>query len=256
MVAVYLKPCKTGIDRGGGRTMVAINKLAQCYELYREQIQHEDVLLNQRVTWIVTSQAFLLGSYVFLSNSPTFYAWVPSASPQPSPGGQPVDLDMAAFFASVRLLKHVFQVVGICSSIATCVSCVAAVLTVRQLAIAYGRHLLAVERGERAGDRQEGVQHLSQVEIAAAVARLHEREGLPPLVTRRTYRIMGLTASIFFGVVFGSVWVALIFPFGHLSGASTLVLVLLLLGLVAILAHKLNDWTVVEAPLVEEFSER
>ena len=31
---------------------MAINKLTQCYELYREQIQHEDMLLNQRVTWI------------------------------------------------------------------------------------------------------------------------------------------------------------------------------------------------------------
>ena len=38
-------------------------KFARCYELYRGQIQHEDLLLSQRVTWIVTSQAFLLVSH-------------------------------------------------------------------------------------------------------------------------------------------------------------------------------------------------
>jgi hypothetical protein len=61
-----------------------------------------------------------------------------------------------------------------------------------------------VEKSAQLGDRQEVVQHLSYQEIAVAVRRIHQREGLPPLVTKRTYRIMGLIAPIFFGVVFGS----------------------------------------------------
>jgi hypothetical protein len=35
-------------------------KLTRCYELYRCQIQHEDILLNQRVTWSELPQRLLL----------------------------------------------------------------------------------------------------------------------------------------------------------------------------------------------------
>ena len=42
---------------------------------------------------------------------------------------------------------------------------------IRRLVSAYGRHLLAVDRSERVGERQEAAQqHLTQEEIAAAVA--------------------------------------------------------------------------------------
>lgn len=39
-------------------------------EELRRRIEHEDNLLNQRVSWIVSSQAFLLTGYAILLNAP------------------------------------------------------------------------------------------------------------------------------------------------------------------------------------------
>jgi hypothetical protein len=40
-------------------------------ETIRKRIEHEDNLLNQRVSWIVSSQAFLLTGYAILVNAPS-----------------------------------------------------------------------------------------------------------------------------------------------------------------------------------------
>ena len=42
----------------------------QSLETIRKRIEHEDDLLNQRVSWIVSSQAFLLTGYAILLNAP------------------------------------------------------------------------------------------------------------------------------------------------------------------------------------------
>jgi len=221
--------------------MVA-NKLARCYELYRGQIQHEDMLLNQRVTWIVTSQAFLLGTYVFLLNSPLFYASVATAGSHSLASCDNIVFDASAFVDTIKLARRVFQVVGLCSSVATCVSSMAAVLAVRRLVGLYGRHLIAVESGEYPGERRDMARRLSQAEVAAAVSRIHEREGLPALVTRRLYSMMGLAASVFFGPVFAGAWVVLILPSQHLAVALSLIILLLLLVLAGLLTYKPSDW--------------
>src|SRR3954470_6456178 len=39
-------------------------------ENIRRRIEHEDNLLNQRVSWVVSSQAFLLTGYAILLNGP------------------------------------------------------------------------------------------------------------------------------------------------------------------------------------------
>jgi hypothetical protein len=210
-------------------------KLARCYELYRGQIQHEDLLLNQRVTWIVTSQAFLLGTYVFLLNSPAFYALASQAGAQPLPSCGNIPFNLAAFVGAINTARRVFQVVGLCSSVATCISSMAAVLAVRRLVDLYARHLVAVENSEHPGERRD----LSQSEAAEQMYRIHAREGLPPLVTKRLYSTMGLVASVFFGPVFASAWIVLIFPLQHLAIALGLVILFLLLPLVELLPCKL-----------------
>jgi uncharacterized membrane protein len=53
--------------------------------------------------------------------------------------------------------------------------------------------------------------------------------------------MMGLAASVFFGPVFASAWVALIFPLQHLSAVLTLIVLALLLVLIGILPDKLRD---------------
>jgi hypothetical protein len=217
---------------------MAINKLTQCYELYRGQIQHEDMLLNQRVTWIVMSQAFLLGTYVFLLNSPAFYPLAAAGGQQPLPNCDNIAFDISAFIGTISLARRVFQVVGLCSSIATCISSLAAILAVGRLVGLYGRHLIAVESSEHPGERPDVARVLSNAEVAAAVCKIHSREGLPPLVTRRSYGMMGLAASVFFGPVFAGAWMVLIFPLRHLSAVMTVVfMILVLVSALATLNH-------------------
>lgn len=213
--------------------------LVQCYQSYRDQIEHEDLLLNQRVTWIVTSQAFLLGTYVFLMNSPSFYMLASSTVATSLPGGFGNPFDASLFLYGVNLLKRVFQVVGLSSSIATCVSSMAAVLAIGRLMRAYGRHLVLLDRPEQ--ERQgDALRDLSPAEIFAAARDIHQREGLPPLVTRRRYRIMGLAASVFFGVVFAAAWSVLIFPLRYLAAAVVIGLLFVLIAMAATASYKMK----------------
>ncbi len=43
----------------------------EALEIIRRRLEHEDNLVNQRVSWILTSQAFLLTGYAILLNAPT-----------------------------------------------------------------------------------------------------------------------------------------------------------------------------------------
>jgi len=201
--------------------------LSQCYQSYRDQIEHEDLLLNQRVTWIVTSQAFLLGTYVFLMNSPSFYMLTHGVVPKAD-----VPFDATLFLHSVSLLRRVFQIVGLSSSVATCLSSIAAVFAIGRLMRAYGRHLVLLENG-RQGEMLQG---WSSDQFFAAASQIHLREGLPPLVTRRRYRVMGLTASIFFGVVFAAAWSVLIFPLRYLAATG----IALVVGIAALASYRLK----------------
>ena len=47
-----------------------MNELTQSLDTIRRRIEHEDNLLNQRVSWVVSSQAFLLTGYAILLNGP------------------------------------------------------------------------------------------------------------------------------------------------------------------------------------------
>jgi hypothetical protein len=39
------------------------------YEIIRSQIEHEDNLINQRLSWFVAAQAFLFSAYAILLNA-------------------------------------------------------------------------------------------------------------------------------------------------------------------------------------------
>ena len=41
------------------------------YQIIRSQIEHEDNLINQRLSWFVASQAFLFSAYAILLNAPS-----------------------------------------------------------------------------------------------------------------------------------------------------------------------------------------
>jgi hypothetical protein len=41
------------------------------YQIIRSQIEHEDNLINQRLSWFVAAQAFLFSAYAILLNAPS-----------------------------------------------------------------------------------------------------------------------------------------------------------------------------------------
>lgn len=41
------------------------------YQIIRSQIEHEDNLINQRLSWFIAAQAFLFTAYAILLNAPT-----------------------------------------------------------------------------------------------------------------------------------------------------------------------------------------
>jgi hypothetical protein len=45
----------------------------QEYQFFREELRHEDNLINSRVSWLISSQAFLLGGFatLFSANAPS-----------------------------------------------------------------------------------------------------------------------------------------------------------------------------------------
>jgi hypothetical protein len=48
----------------------SISKI-QYYQIIRSQIEHEDNLINQRLSWFVASEAFLFSAYAILLNAPS-----------------------------------------------------------------------------------------------------------------------------------------------------------------------------------------
>jgi hypothetical protein len=54
----------------------------QFYEIIRSQIEHEDNLINQRLSWFVASQAFLFSAYAILLNAPSQVRLEPFARQQ------------------------------------------------------------------------------------------------------------------------------------------------------------------------------
>src|SRR5918996_5606681 len=43
----------------------------QYYQIIRSQIEHEDNLINQRLSWFVAAHAFLFSAYAILLNAPS-----------------------------------------------------------------------------------------------------------------------------------------------------------------------------------------
>jgi hypothetical protein len=43
----------------------------QYYQIIRSQIEHEDNLINQRLSWFVAAQAFLFSAYAIILNAPS-----------------------------------------------------------------------------------------------------------------------------------------------------------------------------------------
>ena len=90
------------------------------YKFFRDELRHEDNLINQRVSWLIGSQAFLLGGFATLINS--------GGSSNPSRlsslqgamlTGLPIAGILAVFAGYVTILAAVMHVHGIRRLLAT-----------------------------------------------------------------------------------------------------------------------------------------
>jgi hypothetical protein len=61
------------MEKGMEETKSVVESISeiQYYQLIRSQIEHEDNLINQRLSWFVASQAFLFSAYAILLNAPS-----------------------------------------------------------------------------------------------------------------------------------------------------------------------------------------
>lgn len=97
----------------------------------RSRIEHEDNLINHRVSWLIGSQSFLFTAFVLLRNSSLYYE---------APGGVPFPL---AYLERTASLVYFISVIGIAISLCSFIGVVAAFFAIR----AWSRH---VDRSQRA----------------------------------------------------------------------------------------------------------
>jgi hypothetical protein len=85
------------------------------------RIEHEDNLLNQRVSWIVNSQAFLLTGYAILLNAP-------------------MNLRMAEHVRNHALLVKLIPITSLCTTIFLWVAMLGGIAAMRALRACAKRH--------------------------------------------------------------------------------------------------------------------
>src|SRR5919109_2503578 len=96
------------------KTIVESISGIQYYHIIRSQIEHEDNLINQRLSWFVASQAFLFSAYAILLNAPS-------------------QVRLQSFAAQQDILFPLIPLVGIGVSILIYVTIIAAMLATANL---------------------------------------------------------------------------------------------------------------------------
>ena len=91
----------------------SISKI-QYYQIIRSQIEHEDNLINQRLSWFVASQAFLFSAYAILLNAPS-------------------QVRLQSFATQQNILFSIIPVVAIGMSILIYITVIAALLAMANL---------------------------------------------------------------------------------------------------------------------------
>jgi hypothetical protein len=97
----------------------------QYYQIIRSQIEHEDNLINQRLSWFVAAQAFLFSAYAILLNAPS-------------------QVRLEGFATQQEILFFLIPLVAIGVSILTYITVIAAMLATANL-----RRLLKTHMNEK-----------------------------------------------------------------------------------------------------------
>src|ERR1043166_7894961 len=108
----------------------------QSLETIRKRIEHEDNLLNQRLSWIVSSQAFLLTGYAVLLNAP-------------------LELRNKEFVHAHALLMKLIPLTSICVTVLLWFGILAGILAMRDLRACAETHP-GYESSHRSEERRVG----------------------------------------------------------------------------------------------------
>jgi hypothetical protein len=93
-----------------------------CPQRTRSQIEHEDNLINQRLSWYVAAQAFLFSAYAILLNAPS-------------------QVRLQRFATQQEILFSLIPLVAIGASILTYITVIAAMLAMANLRRLQERHM-------------------------------------------------------------------------------------------------------------------
>lgn len=91
------------------------------YKIIRAQIEHEDNLINQRLSWFVTSQSFLFTAYALLLNAP-------------------VQVRLPEISRQQNLLFLIIPLVAICTGLLIYTTIAAAMLAMHHLRVPVREH--------------------------------------------------------------------------------------------------------------------
>lgn len=117
---------------------------AEYYQFIKQQIDHQDNLVNQRVIWQIIAQAFFFGAYASLMNAPK-------------------EAKGPLFDAEQRLLLWLLPLAGLLAGLLTYVGIVSSLKTIRYLRMLYDDYShgkAPTDRSSRLYPPMQGPPHL------------------------------------------------------------------------------------------------
>jgi hypothetical protein len=163
------------------------------YRLHRDQIHAEDAVINHRVSWLVASQAFLLGTYVFLVNDPARHI-VQTGTVAYS---DTLTFNATAMTEALRLLRYLFSIAGCVMSVGVACGVWAAIGAMGDVLKNFKDHTESIDTYW--ADRVD----------TETMGRI--RDAVPSLICRTRWRFMGGLPAMFAGPLFASCWLTLFF---------------------------------------------
>ena len=146
----------------------------------RSQIEHEDILVNNRLGWLTTLQGLLFAGYAVLSTQDAQGA---SSAPH------------GAFGVAGQL--HVFAWAGLVSTVVVACSIVAALAAIERLTMAH-------EIPHKAG--QDSAFSVHQTDPTLVCVESH-----PSLTSSAPIHVLGLAAPLLLPVLLAAVWILVLF---------------------------------------------
>lgn len=113
------------------------NDVDRLYKLIRSKVEHEDELVHQRLTWMITLHGLLFTAYGFSLSAQATALAAPGIL-QSAPADQTAAY--AAFFSTITLIRQAMVWVGILSSCAALIGAVAAFRAIRDDATLFKSH--------------------------------------------------------------------------------------------------------------------